>query len=34
VHKYGGVPIYTDGAGWHADACRRAGAEHVVYGHP
>jgi putative transposase len=34
VHKYGRVPIYTDGAGWYADACRWAGAEHVVYGHP
>jgi len=28
VHKYGGVPIHTDGA------CRWAGVEHVVYGHP
>jgi len=27
VHKYGRVPIY-------ADACRWAGVEHVVYGHP
>jgi len=34
AHKYGGVPIYTDGAGWYADACRWAGAERVVYGHP
>jgi len=34
VHKYGGVPIYTDGAGWYADACRWAGVEHVVYGRP
>jgi Transposase and inactivated derivatives len=34
VHKYGRVPIYTDGAGWYADACRWAGVEHVVYGHP
>ena len=34
MHKYGGVPIYTDGAGWYADACRWAGVEHVVYGHP
>jgi len=34
VRRYGGVPIYTDGAGWYADACRWAGAEHVVYGHP
>jgi len=24
VRKYGGIPIYTDGAGWYADACRRA----------
>ncbi|MFP3209583.1 MAG: hypothetical protein RXR82_07845 [Nitrososphaeria archaeon] len=34
VHKYGGVPIYTDGAGWCADACRWAGAEHIVYDRP
>ena len=34
VHKYGRVPIYTDGAGWYADACRWAGVEHVVYGRP
>jgi len=34
AHKYGGVPIYTDGAGWYADACRWAGVEHVVYGRP
>ena len=34
VHKYGRVPIYTDGAGWHADSCRWAGVEHAVYGHP
>jgi len=34
VRKYGRVPIYTDGAGWYANACRWAGAEHVVYGHP
>jgi len=34
VHKYGGVPIYIDGAEWYADACRWAGVEHVVYGHP
>ncbi len=34
VRKYGGVPIYTDGAGWYADACRWAGAEHVVYDRP
>ncbi|MFP3263279.1 MAG: DDE-type integrase/transposase/recombinase [Nitrososphaeria archaeon] len=34
VHKYGGVPIYTDGAPWYADACRWAGAEHVVYDRP
>jgi hypothetical protein len=25
VRKYGGIPIYTDGAGWYAGACRRAG---------
>jgi len=31
VRRYGGVPIYTDGAGWCADACRWAGAERVVY---
>jgi putative transposase len=34
VHKYSRVPIYTDGAGWHADACRWAGVEHVVYDRP
>ncbi|MFP3317559.1 MAG: hypothetical protein RXN79_04130 [Candidatus Nanopusillus sp.] len=34
MHKYGGVPIYTDGAGWCADACRWAGAEHIVYDRP
>ena len=34
MHKYGRVPIYTDGAGWYADACRWVGAEHFVYGHP
>jgi len=34
AHKYGGVPIYTDGAGWYSDACGWAGVEHVVYGHP
>jgi transposase-like protein len=34
VRRYGGVPIYTDGAGWCADACRRAGVEHVVYDRP
>ena len=34
VHKYGRVPIYTDGAPWYADACRWAGAEHVVYDRP
>jgi len=34
AHKYGRVPIYTDGAGWYSDACRWAGVEHVVYGHP
>jgi transposase-like protein len=34
VRRYGGVPIYTDGAGWYADACRWAGAEHVVYDRP
>jgi len=34
VRRYGGVPIYTDGAGWCADACRWAGAEHVVYDRP
>jgi hypothetical protein len=30
VRRYGGVPIYTDGAGWCADAFRWAGAERVV----
>ena len=34
AHKYGRVSIYTDGAGWYADACRWAGVEHVVYGRP
>lgn len=34
VRRYGRVPIYTDGAGWYAAACRWAGVEHVVYGHP
>jgi transposase-like protein len=34
VRRYGGVPIYTDGAGWYADACRWAGAEHIVYDRP
>jgi putative transposase len=34
VRRYGGVPIYTDGAGWCADACRWAGVEHVVYDRP
>ena len=34
MHRYGGVPIHTDGAGWYADACRWAGVEHVVYGRP
>jgi len=34
VHEYGRAPIYTDGAGWHADACRWASVEHIVYGHP
>jgi hypothetical protein len=34
VRRYGRVPIYTDGAGWCADACRWAGAEHVVHDRP
>ncbi len=34
VRRYGRVPIYTDGAGWYADACRWAGAEHAVYDRP
>jgi transposase-like protein len=34
VRRYGRVPIYTDGAGWCADACRWAGAEHIVYDRP
>ena len=34
LHKYGRVPIYTDGARWHADACRWAGVERVAYGRP
>jgi putative transposase len=33
VRRYGRgrVTIYTDGAGWYADACRWANVEHVVY---
>jgi transposase-like protein len=34
VRRYGRVPIYTDGAGWCADACRWAGAEHAVHDRP
>jgi len=34
VRRYGRVPIYTDGAGWYADACRWAGAERAVYDRP
>ncbi|MFP3209188.1 MAG: hypothetical protein RXR82_05755 [Nitrososphaeria archaeon] len=34
MRKYGGVPIYTDGAPWYAGACRWAGAERVTHGHP
>ncbi|MFP3263799.1 MAG: hypothetical protein RXQ62_05135, partial [Nitrososphaeria archaeon] len=34
VRRYGGVPIYTDGAGWCAGACRWAGAERAVYDRP
>jgi transposase-like protein len=34
MRKYGGVPIYTDDAGWCADACGWAGAEQVVYDRP
>jgi len=34
VRRYGGVPIYTDGAPWYADARRWAGAEHAVYDRP
>jgi transposase-like protein len=34
VRRYGRVPIYTDGAPWYADACRWAGAEHIVYDRP
>jgi putative transposase len=34
VRRYGGVPIHTDGAGWCADACGWAGAEHIVYDRP
>jgi len=30
VHEHDRVPIYTHGAGWDADACRRVGVEHVV----
>jgi putative transposase len=34
VRRYGGIPIYTDGAGWCADACRWAGAERAVHDRP
>ncbi|MFP3229353.1 MAG: hypothetical protein RXR47_04390 [Nitrososphaeria archaeon] len=34
MRRYGRVPIYTDGAGWYADACRWAGVEHAVYDRP
>ena len=34
VRKYGRVTIYTDGAGWYADACKWVGVEHIVYDHP
>ncbi|MFP3137644.1 MAG: hypothetical protein RXS42_05335 [Nitrososphaeria archaeon] len=34
MRKYGGVPIYTDGAPWCADACRWAGAERAVHDRP
>ncbi len=34
MRRYGRVPIYTDGAGWYADACRWAGAERAVYDRP
>ncbi|MGC8613109.1 MAG: CBS domain-containing protein, partial [Conexivisphaera sp.] len=36
VRRYGRgrVTIYTDGAGWYADACRWANVEHVVYDRP
>ncbi|MFP3138290.1 MAG: hypothetical protein RXS42_08785 [Nitrososphaeria archaeon] len=34
VRRYGRVPIYTDGAGWCADACRWAGVERAVYDRP
>jgi putative transposase len=34
VRRYGRVPIYTDGAGWCADACRWAGAERAVHDRP
>jgi hypothetical protein len=36
VRRYGTgrVTIYTDGAGWYADACRWADVEHVVYDRP
>ena len=34
MRRYGRVPIYTDGAGWYADACRLAGAERAVHDRP
>jgi len=34
VRRRGRAPIYTDGAGRYSEACRWAGVEHVVYGHP
>ncbi|MFP3137062.1 MAG: hypothetical protein RXS42_02065 [Nitrososphaeria archaeon] len=34
MRECGGVPIYTDGAPWYADACRWAGAERVVHDRP
>ena len=34
MRKCGRVPIYTDGAGWYADACGWAGAERAVHDRP
>jgi transposase-like protein len=34
VRRYGRVTVYTDGAGWYADACRWANVEHVVHDRP
>src|SRR5437763_17084397 len=30
--KFGGKPIYTDGAHWYTDACRWLRLKHIFYG--